>query len=167
MVVFLIGFMGSGKTYLGKSAAKLLQYNFIDFDEYIEQHTHQTIPEIFERKGEVYFRQVESHLLEKMKLKNNTIISLGGGTPCFNDNMSWIKENGRSIYLKVSVPVLYNRLIINKTARPLLRNISDENLSDYITFKLKEREVYYNQATKTINADMMTGEELKRVYKTD
>jgi shikimate kinase len=105
-----------------------------------------SIPDIFSNLGEVGFRERESWYLRKTAELKNTMISCGGGTPCFNENMAWIKNNGISIYLKTSEELLFNRLNKQKSGRPLISNMTDNELKDYISIKIKEREFYYNQA---------------------
>lgn len=155
-----MGFMGSGKTYLGKPFAKKIGYDFVDFDKFIEQKTKQTISEIFSAKGEMYFRQLETHLLESLKPPENLVVSLGGGTPCYNNNIDWLNANGMSIYLKVDPKIIYNRLIHQRDGRPLIEKLKEEEFLNYILNKLPQREAYYVKAKKIINADTLTVNEM-------
>ena len=143
---FLIGYMGSGKTTIGKALAKTLNLNFTDTDWFMEQRYHKTIGELFEKFGDVRFREIEGEMLREVSEFENIIISTGGGTPCFFDNMDFMKKKGTTIYLKTPPSQLFERLKKTTEKRPLLRNKTDEELMDYITQTLKIREPFYNQA---------------------
>jgi shikimate kinase len=151
--IFLIGFMGSGKTFLGKQLAQLLNYDFIDLDEEIEKDEYASIAEIFSSKGEAYFRSKESSFLKSLLQNQNAVIATGGGTPCFHDNMKWMNEHGISVYLKVSPEILFKRLKPQINHRPLLAGKSDQEVSSFIVSKLHEREQYYMQAALVINGE--------------
>ncbi|HFC01185.1 MAG TPA: shikimate kinase [Phaeodactylibacter sp.] len=150
MRIFLIGFMGSGKTYTGRRMAKMLGRDFIDLDEYIEAKEGRTISAIFAQEGEDYFRKIEKKCLHEMKKKSNAIIATGGGTPCFFDNMDWMNRNGRTVYLETPAETLLQRLKNEKEKRPLLKNFSTKELRLFIKNKLKEREAFYHKAEITI-----------------
>jgi shikimate kinase len=144
--IFLIGFMGSGKTTWGKKIAQALQIPFIDLDHEIVAHIEMSIPEYFALHGEQQFRMLENEFLKK-QVDKHAIISTGGGTPCFYDNMEWIKNNGLSLYLYHTPKSLYARLSqsdVNK--RPVLKGLSGESLLAFIESKLQERKTYYEQA---------------------
>ena len=144
--VFLIGFMGSGKTTWGKKIANALQLPFVDLDHEIVENIGMSIPEYFKAHGEDNFRKLEQEYLQKQSGRI-AVISTGGGTPCFFDNMDWINKNGLSLYLYHTSKSLWWRLSqsdVNK--RPVLKGLSGEELFDFIDSKLKEREPYYNQA---------------------
>lgn len=145
MRIFLIGFMGSGKSYSGKRLAHALEYPFIDLDDQIEEKEQRKISEVFAREGEAIFRKIERSALHELRQFQKAVISCGGGTPCFFDNMDWMNQNGLTIYLKTPVDILVSRLESEKAHRPLLNQI--ENLSEFIIKKIKERELYYNQAS--------------------
>ena len=145
MRIFLLGFMGSGKSFSGKRLAEKFGMSFIDFDDYIEEQEGRTIREIFEQEGEPYFRKVEKECLHEMGEKNMTIISTGGGTPCFFDNMEWMNENGITVFLDTSVEILTNRLLDEMQKRPLLKGFSREGLKIFIKKKLEERNPFYHQ----------------------
>jgi shikimate kinase len=149
--VFIIGMMGSGKTTNGKKLAKLLDYQFIDLDMAIENHVKTPTQSIFENKGELYFRDLETRLL-KENTKPKTLISCGGGTPCFNDNLKTIKRNGAVIYFKASNEALVHRLSNAKIKRPLLLNLNESQMLDKLNDLLSKREVYYNQADLMVDA---------------
>jgi len=141
--IYLIGFMGSGKSYTGKLLAKEMNIYFLDLDQFIEESCNLSIPEIFKNFGEEGFRERESFYLRKTADFKNTLISCGGGTPCFNENMKWIKENGISIYLKTDKNLLFSRLKEQKEDRPLISKMTDIDLKNYIGSKIKEREKFY------------------------
>lgn len=146
MKIFLIGFMGSGKSYSGRRLAKAMRYTFIDLDDEIEAKAKLTISEIFDQFGEIQFRKLEQQTLQGLKQKSNTIIACGGGTPCFYNNMDWINENGMSVYLKTPASLLAKRLLKGIDKRPLLHGQTKEKLISYIESKIKERAPYYQQA---------------------
>lgn len=145
-----MGFMGAGKTTIGKKIAKILGYQFIDLDRNIEKKFGMKIPDIFNNYGEEFFRNVESECLIETSTTKNAVISLGGGTPIREKNLNIIKRN-ISIYIKLPPKGLYNRLINSKNSRPLLQNLNSEELLQYITEKLKERESIYQSATIIID----------------
>ena len=153
--------MGCGKTTIGKIISKITGKRFIDLDSYIESTTNQTISNIFLSRGEIYFRKIESEYL-KVIIDNydNVILSLGGGTPCYSNNLSLIK-NSKSFYLKYSTTILSNRLIDNKSYRPVLSNINNiDSMNDYIAKHLFERNYYYDQASEIIQCDLKSKDEI-------
>lgn len=162
MITILIGYMGSGKSAIGRKISKRMNVNIIDLDDCIEEGENMTIPEIFEAKGEVYFRKKESeYLKELIESKQDQIISLGGGTPCYGDNMKLIlKATPNVFYLKASIDTLLKRLVKGKENRPLIKNISDEELPEFIGKHLFERNYYYMQSHKIINVDDFTRKEV-------
>lgn len=144
--IFLIGFMGSGKTTWGKKVANVLGLPFVDLDHEIVAHIGMSIPEYFTIHGEEKFRQLESDFLRK-QAQRVAVISTGGGTPCCGDNMQWIKENGISMYLYHSPKSLWRRLSKSDLSkRPVLQGLTGDELLEFITSKLQEREQYYEQA---------------------
>ena len=143
--IYLIGFMGTGKSITGKKIALQLGYDFIDLDNAIELKYNTKISDIFNEFGEPTFREYESIVLREIS-KANTIISCGGGTPCFFDNMEYINNTGISIYLKTNRGILISRLIHNKAKRPLLSNKTDNELIKYINNLIDMREPYYMKA---------------------
>jgi len=146
MRIFLVGFMGSGKTHWGKLWSSQHKLSFIDLDDLIEEQQGKAIRTIFEEKGEEYFRQIESEVLHSLKNKENIIVASGGGTPCFHNNMKWMNENGTTVYLKATPAQLAQRLIKEKQKRPVIMNTSDDKLEEFIAEKLNERESFYEQA---------------------
>lgn len=164
MIVILIGYMASGKSSLGKVLATRLNYNFIDLDDFIETKEKMTIKNIFDTKGEIYFRKVESlYLKELIHDVNDTVLSVGGGTPCYGSNMRTVldSDNVKSIYLKASIPSLINRLKNEKFKRPLISHIkTNHELTEFIGKHLFERSSYYDQAHFKIMTDNKSKEEI-------
>jgi shikimate kinase len=144
--IFLIGFMGSGKSTTGRKLASHLNWSFIDLDEKIEQKTGMEIRDIFNEKGEAFFRSIESETLKGMESERNAVISTGGGTPCFGDNMDFMLRTGITVYLRMTPARLKSRLAGTSENRPLLKNINKTELLEYITAKLAEREKWYSRA---------------------
>ena len=151
----LIGYMGSGKSTIGKLLSTSIHFEFYDLDEIIEIEQNVSVSSIFETKGEVAFRKIEHEALKnRLKVNTNMILSLGGGTPCFSNNQELLKgEEITTIYLKTSVEGLYSRLCHEKENRPLLASKSNEEMKEYIAKHLFERSFYYNQADFTIVTD--------------
>ena len=144
--IFLIGFMGSGKTTTGKKLASRLNWKFIDLDEFIEEDKGMPVAEIFETQGEDWFRTVEAEALRTVTKAGNTVISTGGGTPCFYENMEFMLQNGLTVYLRMTPESLARRLARSSAGRPLLKDIDKEELETYIRTKLVERELWYSMA---------------------
>jgi len=144
--IFLIGFMGSGKSTTGKELASRLKWTFIDLDEKIESITGMKIQDIFSEKGEDFFRKTESEVLKEMSSESNAVISTGGGTPCFGDNMDFMRRSGLTVYLRMTPARLKSRLTGLSDHRPLLKDIGKEGLEEYIAGKLSEREKWYSRA---------------------
>ncbi len=149
MRIILIGFMSSGKSTVGKHLARKMNMEFIDIDEAFESRYKMTITSFFELFGENKFRELEYDiLLESFKL-DNIVISTGGGTPCFYDNMQLINEHGISVYLKLHPKSIVERLLHTKKQRPLIKNLKPEELSNFVNTQLSERGHYYQQARFT------------------
>lgn len=144
--IFLLGYMASGKTTIGKALAKDLQMNFIDLDEFIETKENKSVAQIFDSLGESEFRVLENKYLNELLTFSNTIFALGGGTPCFYDNIKLINANGLSIYLKVSAIELQQRLQNDSSKRPLIHNLKDEEYMEFIQQQIGQRESFYLQA---------------------
>lgn len=144
--IYLIGFMGSGKTTAGKKLATLLGWPFIDLDKKIEEEAGMTIPEIFSKYGEDYFRSTESKVLRSIKSEKNTVVSTGGGAPCHDGNMDFMLNSGLTIYLKLTAGQLQSRLSNSKGERPLIKGLKGEKLVDFIKEKLVDRELWYMRA---------------------
>jgi len=161
MKIVLLGYMASGKSFVGSVLADNLNLQFIDLDAYIEQKENNSISEIFKQKGEIYFRIKESECLTALlDLKEPTIISLGGGTPCYGNNMKLIEEHSTSFYLKASISTIFNRLQHETNQRPLVATIGAENLQEYVAKHLFERNPYYEKATYTISVNDKKIEEI-------
>lgn len=139
--------MGAGKTTLGKAFAHAMNMSFIDLDWYIEERFHRSISEIFAERGETGFRELERSMLHEVGEFENVLISTGGGTPCFFDNMEYMNRQGKSVFLDVDVDVLFRRLRVAKQQRPILQGKSDEELRSFIVEALEKRLPYYSQAT--------------------
>ncbi len=153
--IILLGYMGSGKTSVGKILSEKTNIPFIDLDELIEKKENTSIKKIFETRGEIYFRKVEHQILKEILSRPEPIVlSLGGGTPCYANNHEFLNgENIVSFYLKTSIKTLYDRLYQETEKRPLL-NISDENeLQEFIAKHLFDRSYFYNQASFKVNVD--------------
>ena len=150
-LVFLVGFMGSGKSTAGKKLAASLGWSFIDLDRKIEEKAGKTIPEIFSSEGEAAFRKLETEILRTFKSCTRTIISTGGGTPCHGDNMDFMLETGVTVYLRLSPDQLVERLMGSTEERPLLKNIPDSGLRGFIETRLADRESYYNRANVIVD----------------
>ena len=149
--IYLIGFMGSGKSTAGKKLAAIMGWSFIDLDRKVEEHAGQTIPQIFSEHGENYFRKLEILVLRDLCTVKNAVISTGGGVPCHSDNMSFMKETGLTVYLRLTPAQLQNRLSESKTERPLIRGLKNEDLLTFIEDRLLQREPFYSQAAITID----------------
>jgi len=161
--IFLIGMMGSGKSFWTKTMAKWIKSAGYDLDDLIEMTEEKTIAEIFEEDGEEYFRKLEAKILRWFKEKKKFVLATGGGTPCFQDNMAWMKKEGIVIWLDESVDILVERLIAQKAHRPLIANLSDEALANFIQQKLVERHAYYQQATYRLSSAQITEAGLKKL----
>jgi shikimate kinase len=153
MNIFLVGYMGSGKTTLGKQLAQALDYSFVDQDSVIEEKMGMTIADIFSLMGEPKFREIEHQTLADLSNGDNMVVATGGGAPCYFDNMELMNKGGVSIYLKVSTQTLFQRLRLAHLKRPLIRNKSDKELVAFIDSKMIEREPFYSKSTITIQSD--------------
>ena len=159
-MVYLIGYMGSGKTTLAKKLSKRLQLPFLDTDLEIEKKENKSVSEIFKDEGELYFRMLETELLTQLNTKK--IVACGGGIPMHNDNMSIINKKGVSIYLKASANDLTNRLRNEKKHRPLIANIPDKELENHIKEELQKRSYFYALSHHTISINQKTENDLLR-----
>lgn len=155
MKIVLLGYMGSGKSTVGNKLADKLELKFIDLDAYIESHLNTSISEIFAETGEIFFRRKEHHFLKEILEKNeNVVVALGGGTPCYSNNMDLVVGHTENVfYLKLGIPELTKRLKAGKDQRPLISHLPDNELPEFIGKHLFERSHFYNRATYTINAD--------------
>jgi len=162
MCIYLIGFMGSGKTTLGQALAKEMGWSFLDLDDRIEELAGKSIPSIFREESEKAFRILEQQALHSTGELSNAVIATGGGTPCHFDNFDWIKTHGISVYLKASPTLLTQRLMAQQKHRPLLDNLSEEELSAYIHKMLEQRARYYQQADIQFEQQQDNAEALAR-----
>ena len=153
--IILIGYMGSGKTTIGKALSKETGLPFYDLDWYIESRMRKTVKQIFDSAGEEGFRKIERYMLHEVAEFENVIISCGGGTPCFYDNMEYINNQGETVYLKATPEVLYGHLKMGKTVRPLLLNKTADEVKAFITEQLSQREPYYLKAQHIIDVNLL------------
>ncbi|NJB82350.1 shikimate kinase [Wenyingzhuangia aestuarii] len=154
MKLVLLGYMGCGKSAISKSLSHHLKFKRIDLDDYIEEKEGMLIAEIFSTKGEIYFRKLETTCLQELlDGKEEFILSLGGGTPCFGNNMELINQKSTSVYLSANIPTLVDRLLPEKSKRPLIARISNEDLPEFIGKHLFERRHYYLQAKVAVSVD--------------
>lgn len=160
MRIYLVGFMGSGKSSLGKRLAKKLNYHFVDIDEEVVKIAGSSISDIFKMFGEAHFRKLEQQALHNTAQMYKAVIATGGGTPCYFDNMSFINQNGTSVYLRMSPVSLASRLEQAQKRRPLIENLKPENLPEFIARKLEEREVFYMQAKCIIKGETVKADQI-------
>lgn len=146
MKVFLIGMMGSGKSFWKKSLSEKLKTGGYDLDQVITSVEEQSIPEIFESEGETYFRKTESKLLRWFGEKKSFVLATGGGTPCFHQNMEWMNQQGLTIWLNESIEVLVERLSTEMDHRPLLNHLDSSHLTQFLKNQLEERLPFYSQS---------------------
>ena len=144
--VFLMGFMGAGKTTLGKALAKDLDVSFIDLDQYIERRYMKSVSQIFATSGEQGFREIESHMLREVGDFDDVIVSCGGSTPLIGDNMDYMLQHGQTVYLKCDNDTLLRRLKVARSQRPLIASKTDQELADFIESETKRREPGYLRA---------------------
>ena len=153
--IIIIGYMGAGKTTVGKALAKELGVMFYDLDWYIESRMHKTVKQIFDEMGEEGFRHIEHNMLHEVAEFENVVVSCGGGTPCFYDNMDYMNQAGETIYLKASPETLHAHLKMGKGVRPLLLNKTPEEVDVFIREQLKQREPFYEKAKHIIDVNVM------------
>ena len=153
--IILVGYMGSGKTTVGKALSKEMGMMFYDLDWYIESRMRKTVSELFAERGEEAFRKIEYNMLHEVAEFEDVIIICGGGTPCFFDNMDYLNQQGDVVYLKATPETLYKHLLMAKVERPLLKGKSPEELIAYITEHLKEREPFYQKARHTVDVTLL------------
>ena len=166
MNFFLIGYMGAGKTTIGRKLSKKINYSFIDLDAYIETKYRHSLNSIFQLVGEEGFRIIENNALKKLLNLKNYIISTGGGTPCFYDNIDLINKIGISIYLKYNSEFLYSRLVNAKKKRPLLLQKNKQELLNFIEQNLNNRKKYYELANYIIEKNNLQVSDLYKIIKT-
>jgi shikimate kinase len=157
MKIFLNGYMGAGKSLVGHKLSAELNYNFVDLDEQIELIEQTDIQSIFKKRGELYFRRLENKVLRDIMEKDeDMVISLGGGTPCYGDNLEWIKKSSgsKTVYLKATVKTLTDRLFLEKVHRPVISHLQTKpELEEFLRKHLFERAYYYNQSDIIVDVD--------------
>ncbi|MCR5423550.1 MAG: shikimate kinase [Bacteroidales bacterium] len=152
MNIYLIGYMYSGKTTIGRQLAQRLGMDFTDLDQLFEEHYHITLPIFFKKYGEKPFRTLERQLLHSTENLRHTVISTGGGTPCYFDNMDFIRANGTSVYLRMPYDAICARMTVSKKQRPVFNGLSDEERRNMVREQLEQRQQYYTQADITFDA---------------
>ncbi|AZA53520.1 shikimate kinase [Chryseobacterium sp. G0201] len=161
MIISLVGYMGSGKSHISKILSEKINFKLIDLDKEISRRNKLTIPEIFEKKGEIYFRKLERETLEELlATEENLVLSLGGGTPVYYNNMEIVNLNSKSVFLRASIQTLSERISKQKEKRPIIANISDENLPEFIAKHLFERNEFYSKAQFNIITDSREPEDI-------
>lgn len=163
--VFLIGFMGCGKSKIGKALATKLDLPFLDLDDLVEAKNQMSIPELFAAFGEQGFRELEKQTLQEAAIANDAIIATGGGAPCFFDNMEWMNKNGITVFIDTPVTVLADRLVNARVERPLVKGKSYDELIAFIETKLEDRRPFYNQAQIILKGVDLSADELIEVLK--
>ncbi len=153
--IILVGYMGSGKTTVGRQLALALGISFYDLDWYIEMRYHRSVAQIFRESGEAGFRELERNMLHEVAEFENVVLSCGGGTPCFFDNMQYMNSLGDTVYLKASPEVLAAHLRMARVERPLIKGKTNEELLAYIRESLREREPYYSQAKHILDVNLL------------
>ena len=153
--IILIGYMGSGKTTVGRQLAKRLGLMFYDLDWYITNRMRRTVAQIFEESGEEGFRKIEHAMLHEVAEFEDVVLSCGGGTPCFFDNMDYLNRMGETVYLKASPEVLYAHLKMGKSVRPLLLNKTPEEVEAFVKEQLAQREPYYSKAKHALDVNVL------------
>ena len=165
ILFFILGLMGTGKTHLGKALAANNNFNFTDLDTAIESNIGLSISQIFAIKGETFFREKETEILTLLckETHQHTIVATGGGTPCFNNNINWMNENGITIWLNNSIENIVERTIGAKLQRPLITNIPNQNLFSFFTNQLEERKAFYSQSKHCLTANEITENNLQKI----
>ena len=154
MKIVFVGYMASGKSAVAKEVSAKLGLEFIDLDAYIEEKENVEVSKIFKNKGEIHFRKLETEYLnEILSLEASFVLSVGGGTPCYSGNIELILAQATSFYLRASVPTIYNRLITEKSKRPLVAAIEDKDLQEFIAKHLFERAFFYDQSNYVISVN--------------
>ena len=154
MKIFLIGFMGSGKTHWGRLLSQKLGIPFFDLDEQVVEHAGKSIPEIFATEGEEHFRMQEKEVLHIITESHESfVMACGGGSPCYFNNIDYMNQSGATVWINTAVEILFQRLIKEKEKRPLIKDLSDEQLRTFIIKKFADRKIYYEQANVTVDEE--------------
>lgn len=167
MRIYLIGYMGSGKSTLGKKLAKHAGLQFIDMDHYIEKRNCKTVPQLFAEEGEAEFRKKERKALEELSEFSDVVIATGGGAPCFFDNVDLMNRTGKTIYLNIDPKILASRLLKSKTERPLIKGKSKKELVGFIDETLRKRNEFYAQAHYQITQPDVNLDEVMKMIQQD
>jgi len=165
MLIYLIGFMGSGKTSAGEKLAKKMGLGFADLDQLIEQKLKKNLSRIFEEKGEEFFREAEQKQLHATFKMTDTVIACGGGTPCYFDNMAQMKKHGKTVYIRLAAGSIFHRIAPVKEKRPLIADMPDLPLMEYIIRELDKRSFYYEQADIVVKGEDLNTEELAGILR--
>ena len=161
MIISLLGYMGSGKSHVSKNLSKKLNFPLIDLDQKISEENLLSIPEIFQTKGEIFFRKEEKRVLENiLNEEKDIILSLGGGTPVYYNNMDLINEKSKSIFLRASVKTLTERVLLQKNTRPLIAKLNDDDVPEFIAKHLFERNPFYSKSHFTVDTDSKTANDI-------
>lgn len=153
--IIIVGYMGSGKTTLGRALSKEMDIPFYDLDWYIESRMRKTVKQIFDERGEEGFRKIERNMLHEVAEFENVIVSCGGGTPCFFDNIDYINQQGETVYLKATPEVLYGHLKMGRSVRPLLLDKTPEEVYAFIREQLRHREPFYMKARHVLDVNLL------------
>ena len=153
--IILIGYMCAGKTTVGKALAKELGRTFYDLDWYVEERFHKKVPQIFAEEGEARFRDLERRMLHEVAEFENIVLSCGGGTPCHFDNMDYMNSVAETYYLKSTPETLIQHIAISRGERPLLKGKSPEELREFVSTQLAEREPYYEKAQHIVDINVL------------
>ena len=165
MKIFLLGMMGTGKSFWTKKLSKKLKTGGYDLDFLIESHEERTIAEIFDEEGEEYFRKTEAKILRWFGEKKTFVLATGGGTPCFHENIDWMNKNGITIWIDEPIDVLVERLKPEKEHRPLIRELSDHELTSFLSRKLAERDSFYRQAKYHLHGNAISDAGFAKIIK--
>ena len=161
--IILIGYMGAGKTTVGKALAKELGLAFYDLDWYIESRRRKTVAQLFAEVGEEGFRTIEHNMLHEVAEFEDVVVSCGGGTPCFFDNIDYMNRQGQVVYLRCQPDVLVEHLAMSKNERPLLKGKTPDELRRFIAAQLQRREPFYSKARYTFDVSLMDNYEKIKV----
>lgn len=167
MRIFLIGFMGCGKTTIGRTLASALKLTFIDLDTFLEERYFRTIPQIFAEEGEDGFRLKERKVLEEVSAFDDVIVATGGGAPCFFDNMELMNNSGFCVFLDVDIDSLVSRLIHARTERPLIKGKSPKELLEFIEGLMEKRRPFYEKARYILKGAEIFPDQLIRLVKSE
>ncbi|MDT0687136.1 shikimate kinase [Autumnicola psychrophila] len=166
MKIFLNGYMGAGKSLIGHKLSAVLNYNYVDLDDQIELIEQTSIQSIFKKRGELYFRNLENKVLRDiLEKEEDMVVSLGGGTPCYGNNLDWIQQTAgtKTVYLKATVKTLTDRLFLEKVHRPVISHLQTKpELEEFLRKHLFERAYYYNQSNIIVNVDNRDPEQIAR-----